>query len=85
MIFYWTYETSWTLRILSLRRLCLLEYLCAYLMVMRLHFLLGMLTAFWMILLVLVGVWWMFYYSSQAELGPPGGVTYSCPVSGVSE
>jgi quinol-cytochrome oxidoreductase complex cytochrome b subunit len=35
---------------------------------------LGMLSAFWMILLVLVGVWWKFYYSAQAELGPPRGV-----------
>ena len=60
------------MRIFSLSRLCFLEYLCAYLMVLWLHFLSEMLTAFWMILLVLVGVWWKVCCSSQAELGPPG-------------
>jgi hypothetical protein len=43
-----------------LRKLCLLELQSAYLMLLRLLFLLGMLSAFWMILLVLVGVWWKF-------------------------
>jgi hypothetical protein len=47
-------------------------------MFLRLLSLLELLSAFWKMLLELVGFWWWFY-SYQAELGPPGGETYLCP------
>ena len=70
-----TLETFWTLKILMIFSW---DCLCAFLMVLWLHCLLVRLTVFWMILLELVGFWWDVCSSPQAELGPPGGVTYSC-------
>ena len=74
-IFCLTWETFWILKILMIFSW---DCLCAFLMVLWLHCLLVRLTVFWMILLELVGFWWDVCSFPQAELDPPGGVTYSC-------